>query len=89
MRKKPKDNLSNIIKPFFDISFLFLMVTIILFGLLILTTASIDLSYKNYNEPFYYTLKQLIHLLISIFICYFFIHLSTENLKINYKMDIH
>ena len=86
MRKKPKDNLSNIIKPFFDISFLFLMVTIILFGLLILTTASIDLSYKNYNEPFYYTLKQLIHLLISIFICYFFIHLSTENLKINYKI---
>ena len=40
------NSLSNIIKPFFDLNF-FLIIVILLFGLLILTSASIDLSSKK------------------------------------------
>ena len=50
MKKHSKNNLSNTIKPFFDLNFFFLIITIILFGLLILTTASIDFASKNYNK---------------------------------------
>ena len=81
MKKNSKNNLSNTIKPFFDLKFFFLIITIILFGLLILTTASIDFASKNYNHPFYFTFKQLGHLAFGIFICYFFLYLSSANLK--------
>ena len=81
MKKHSKNNLSNTIKPFFDLNFFFLIITIILFGLLILTTASIDFASKNYNHPFYFTFKQLGHLAFGIFICYFFLYLSSANLK--------
>ena len=49
MEKNNKNNLSNIIKPFFDLSFFFLIITIILFGLLILIISLIELFYKNYG----------------------------------------
>ena len=86
MEKNNKNNLSNIIKPFFDLSFFFLIVTIILFGLLILTTSSIELSYKNYGEPFHYSFQQIGYLIFSVFVCSFFLFLSSENLKKNYKV---
>ena len=81
MINRKNDNLNNIIKPFFDLKLLFLMVSIILFGLLVLTTASIELSSKNFQEPFYYLFRQLTYLLFSIFICSIFLYLSSDNLK--------
>ena len=81
MNNEKKNNLNNIIKPFFDLNFFFLIITIILFGLLILTSASIDISSRNYNHPFYFTFRQIGHLLFSILVCYFFLYLSSENLR--------
>ena len=81
MNNEKKNNLNNIIKPFFDLNFFFLIITIILFGLLILTSASIDISSRNYNHPFYLTFRQIGHLLFSILVCYFFLYLSSENLR--------
>ena len=81
MKKNSKNNLSNAIKPFFDLNFFFLIITMILFGLLILTSASIDFASKNYNHPFYFTFRQIGHLVLSILICYFFLYLSSENLR--------
>ena len=81
MENKDKNSLSNIIKPFFDLNFFFLIIVILLFGLLILTSASIDLSSKNYNHPFYFTFKQISHLLISLFVSYIFLYLSSESLR--------
>jgi len=81
MKKNSKNNLSNVIKPFFDLNFFFLIITMILFGLLILTSASIDFASKNYSHPFYFTFRQMGHLAFSILICYFFLYLSTENLR--------
>ena len=81
MKNDKKNSLNNIIKQFFDLNFFFLIITIILFGLLILTSASIDISSRNYNHPFYYTFRQIGHLLFSILVCYFFLYLSSENLR--------
>jgi len=87
MAIKQKNDLNNIIKPFFDLNFFFIIITIILFGLLILTSASIEYSSQEYDgEPFHYLFKQLGFLLFSIFVCSFFLYLSSENLKKNYKV---
>ena len=86
MKKNSKNNLSNVIKPFFDLNFFFLIITMILFGLLILTSASIDFASKNYNHPFYFTLRQIGHLVLGILICYFFLYLSSENLRKHNKI---
>ena len=81
MKNDKKNSLNSIIKPFFDLNFFFLIITIILFGLLILTSASIDISSRNYNHPFYFTFRQIGHLLFSILVCYFFLQLSSEDLR--------
>ena len=81
MKNNKKNSLNNIIKPYFDLNFFFLIITLILFGLLILTSASIDISSRNYNHPFYFTFRQISHLLFSILVCYFFLYLSSENLR--------
>ena len=81
MINRKSNNLNNIIKPFFDLKLLFLVVSIILFGLLVLTTASIELSSKNFQEPFHYLLRQIAHLLFSVLVCSIFLYLSSENLK--------
>ena len=81
MINRKSNNLNNIIKPFFDLKLLFLVVSIILFGLLVLTTASIELSSKNFQDPFHYLFRQIVHLLFSILVCSFFLYLSSENLK--------
>ena len=81
MINKKSNNLNNIIKPFFDLKLLLLVVSIILFGLLILTTASIELSSKNFQEPFHYLFRQTAYLAFSILVCSIFLYLSTENLK--------
>ena len=81
MKNDKKNSLNNIIKPFFDLNFFFLIITIILFGLLILTSASIDISSRNYNQPFYFTFRQIGHLLFSILVCYFFLQLGSEDLR--------
>ena len=81
MINRKSNNLNNIIKPFFDLKLLFLVVSIILFGLLVLTTASIELSSKNFQEPFYYLFRQIAHLLFSVLVCSIFLYLSSENLK--------
>ena len=81
MINRKSNNLNNIIKPFFDLKLLFLVVSIILFGLLVLTTASIELSSKNFQEPFHYLFRQITHLLFSILVCSIFLYLSSENLK--------
>ena len=81
MINRKSNNLNNIIKPFFDLKLLFLVVSIILFGLLVLTTASIELSSKNFQEPFHYLFRQIAHLLFSILVCSIFLYLSSENLK--------
>ena len=81
MINRKNNNLNNIIKPFFDLKLLFLVVSIILFGLLVLTTASIELSSKNFQEPFHYLFRQIAYLLFSIIICSIFLYLSSENLK--------
>jgi cell division protein FtsW len=87
MAIKQKNDLNNIIKPFFDLNFFFIIITIILFGLLILTSASIELSSQNYDGyAFHYLFYQLGFLLFSIFVCSFFLYLSSENLKKNYKV---
>ena len=87
MAIKQKNDLNNIIKPFLDLNFFFIIIIIIFFGLLILATASIELSSQNYNgEPFHYLFRQLIYLLFSIFVCSLFLYLSSENLKKNYKV---
>lgn len=86
MKSDKRNDLNNIIKPFFDLNFFFLIIIIILFGLLALTTSSIELSTQKYNQPFYYLYRQIGHLFFSIilssFLLYFF---TTENLKKNYK----
>ena len=81
MINKKSNNLNNIIKPFFDLKFLFLIVSIVLFGLLVLTTASIELSSKNFQEPFHYLFRQIAHLLFSVLVCSIFLYISSENLK--------
>ena len=81
MINRKSNNLNNIIKPFFDLKLLFLVVSIILFGLLVLTTASIELSSKNFQEPFHYLFRQIVHLLFSVLVCSIFLYLSSENLK--------
>ena len=81
MVKGTKKNLYRIIKPFFDINFFFLVITLILFGLVILTSASIEMSYAKYGEPFHYTIRQIGYLIFSIFICSFFIYINSYNLK--------
>ena len=81
MINRKSNNLNNIIKPFFDLKLLFLVVSIILFGLLVLTTASIELSSKNFQQPFYYLFRQIAHLLFSVLVCSIFLYLSSENLK--------
>ena len=86
MNDLKKNNLNNIVKPFFDVKFFIIIFTIILFGLLILSSASIEISSQKFNEPFYYLYKQLGNLVFSIFICLFFIYMSTESLKRNYKL---
>ena len=50
MNSLKKDNLNNIVKPFFDVKFFFIIITIILFGLLILSSASIEISSQKFNE---------------------------------------
>ena len=86
MNNSKKNNLNNIIKPFFDVNLFFIIVIIILFGLLILSSASIEISYQKFSEPFYYLYKQIGNLIFSIFICSFFIYLSSYKLKKNYKL---
>ena len=81
MAKGIKKNLYSLIKPFFDINFFFLVITLILFGLVILTSASIELSYAEYGKAFHYTLRQIGYLIFSIFICSFFIYINSYNLK--------
>ena len=53
MPTRNKNKLINIIKPFFDLNFFFIVIAIILFVLLILSSASIELSSKQFNgDPF-------------------------------------
>ena len=85
MPTRNKNDLINIIKPFFDLNFFFIVIAIILFGLLILSSASIELSSKQFNgDPFYYLFRQVNYLLFSLFVCSFFLYISTERLKKNY-----
>ena len=49
MSFKNKNDLINIIKPFFDLNFFFTVIAIILFGLLMLWSASIELSSNNFE----------------------------------------
>ena len=87
MLKKSNNDLSNLIKPFFDLNLFFLVLSIILFGLLTLFSASIELSAeKSKVGPFFYLYKQLGWLMISVFLCSLFVNVSTENLKKNYKV---
>ena len=87
MKSDKRNDLNNIIKPFFDLNFFFLIITIILFGLLALTTSSIELSTQNYNQPFYYLYRQIGHLFFSLILSSFFIYFfTTEILKKNYKL---
>ena len=86
MNSLKKDNLNNIVKPFFDVKFFFIIITIILFGLLILSSASIEISSQKFNEPFYYLFRQIGNLIFSIIICSCFIFISSERLKKNYKV---
>ena len=86
MNNKRNNNLSNIIKPFFDLNLFFIILTIILFGLITLSTASIELSTQEHNYPFHFLFRQVCYLLFSIFVCSFFIYLSTYNIKKNYKV---
>ena len=82
MQKKNKNDLSNSIKPFFDLNLFFLVLTIMLFGLLTLFSASIEIA----EGPFFYLTKQLGWLLVSIILCSVFVNISSENLKKNYKV---
>ena len=85
MSSKSKNDLINIIKPFFDLNFFFIVIAIILFGLLMLWSASIELSSNNFEgNPFHYLFRQAIYLFFSLFICSFFLYISTEFLKKNY-----
>jgi len=85
MPSKSKNDLINIIKPFFDLNFFFIVIAIILFGLLMLWSASIELSSNNFEgNPFHYLFRQVIYLFFSLFICSFFLYISTEFLKKNY-----
>ena len=85
MSSKSKNDLINIIKPFFDLNFFFIVIAIILFGLLMLWSASIELSSNNFEgNPFHYLFRQVIYLFFSLFICSFFLYISTEFLKKNY-----
>jgi len=78
MQTRNKNDLINIIKPFFDLNFFFIVIAIILFGLLILSSASIELSSKQFNgDPFYYLFRQVNYLLFSLFVCSFFLYIST------------
>jgi len=86
MNSLKKDNLNNLVKPFFDVKFFFIIITIILFGLLILSSASIEISSQKFNEPFYYLFRQIGNLIFSILICSCFIFISSESLKKNYKV---
>ena len=82
MSNKSKNDLINIIKPFFDISLFFIIFTIILFGLLMLWSASIEFSSNKFDgNPFYYLFKQIGYLCFSLFVCSFFLCISTETLK--------
>ena len=86
MRKKNKNDLSNSIKPFFDLNLFFLVLTIMLFGLLTLFSASIEIAAESSKGPFFYLTKQLGWLLVSIILCSVFVNISSENLKKNYKV---
>ena len=63
------------------------MITIIFFGLLALTSASIEFSAKEFEgASFYLLFRQLAYLVFSIFVCAIFININSESLKKNHKV---
>ena len=87
MENSQKNNINNIIKPFLDLNLFFLVITIIFFGLLALTSASIEFSAKEYEgASFYLLFRQLAYLVFSIIVCAIFININSESLKKNHKV---
>ena len=67
MENSQKNNINNIIKPFLELNLFFLVITIIFFGLLALTSASIEFSAKKFEgASFYLLFRQLAYLVFSI-----------------------
>ena len=87
MENLKKNNINNIIKPFLDLNLFFLVITIIFFGLLALTSASIEFSAKEFEgASFYLLFRQLAYLVFSIIVCVIFININSDSLKKNYKV---
>ena len=62
----------------YDKWFIALIVSIILFGLMMMTSASIVVSYKLHHQPFYFLYKQLILLAIGFSIAAVLLKIPTQ-----------
>lgn len=63
----------------YDKWFIFSVIAIVIFGLMMMTSASIVLSDKNYHQPFYFLFKQLVYLTLGVFLGGFILRLELEN----------
>ena len=76
-----KKNILNSLKQYFDPLFLFTSIFIITFGLLMLFSASTEIAYTNFNDPFYYIKKQIFFLMISFIFCISISHIRLSNIR--------
>ena len=76
-----KKNILNSLKQYFDPLFLFTSIFIITFGLLMLFSASTEIAYTNFNDPFYYIKKQIFFLIISFIFCISISHIRLSNIR--------
>ncbi|TAK72475.1 MAG: putative lipid II flippase FtsW [Gammaproteobacteria bacterium] len=62
--------------PLYDKWFVFAVLSIIVFGLLMMTSASIVISDKQFHQPFYYLYKQLVYLTLGTLIDSFILQID-------------
>lgn len=63
----------------YDKWFISAVIAIVIFGLMMMTSASIVLSDKNYHQPFYFLFKQLVYLTLGVFVGGFILRIELEN----------
>ena len=62
----------------YDRALFWLFVTLLLIGLVAVTSASIPYSSRLFNDPFYYAKRDAIYVLLSLLTCYISLHISSS-----------
>ncbi len=66
---------------FYDRWFLFAVISIAVLGLLMMTSASIVISEKQYHQPFYFLFKQLVFMALGVFVGSAILQIDTSYLE--------